>query len=100
LAATLETAAEASAVSSGNGRPVGSFPYMSPEQSLRQPLDTRSDLFSVGILLWETLTGEALFGRPDEDDTLRAVRELPIVAPSTRAPEVPRPLDEICLRAL
>jgi serine/threonine-protein kinase len=100
LAATFENAAEASKITSGGGRPVGSFPYMSPEQARRQPLDARSDLFSCGILLWEMLTGESLFARADEDATLAAVCDAPIPAPSTLAPEVPPVLDAACLRAL
>src|SRR5439155_7878943 len=41
----------------------GKFAYMSPEQCKNQPLDRRSDLFSLGIVLWELLTGKRLFRR-------------------------------------
>lgn len=84
----------------GAGHPAGSFPYMSPEQVRREPLDARSDLFSLGVLLWEMLTGERLFARGDPDSTLEAVLSAPIAPPSQRRAEVPAELDRICLRAL
>jgi serine/threonine protein kinase len=85
---------------SGDGPPAGSFPYMSPEQVRRQPLDPRSDLFSLGVLLWEMLTGAQLFARDDADATLAAVLDHPIAPPSHLRPDVPAELDRICLRAL
>jgi serine/threonine-protein kinase len=100
LAATLETAAEASAASSGNGRPVGSFPYMSPEQARREPLDPRTDIFTCGILLWEMLVGASLFTRGDEDTTIAAVLGDAIPRPSQRAPGVPAELEAVCMLAL
>ena len=48
----------------GPGLPAGSFPYMSPEQVRCEPLDHQSDLFSLGVLLWEMLTGAQLFASP------------------------------------
>jgi hypothetical protein len=82
------------------GRPVGSFPYMSPEQVRGEPLDGQSDLFSAGVLLWEMLTGQPLFARPDEDGTLDAVLNASIPKPSVLRPDLPGALDTICLRAL
>ena len=81
-------------------QPVGSFPYMSPEQVQRQPLGTATDLFAAGILLWETLAGAKLFARDTPEETLRAVVEADIPAPSTLNPKVPAELDAICARAL
>ncbi|HWM87915.1 MAG TPA: protein kinase [Kofleriaceae bacterium] len=83
----------------GAALPAGSFPYMSPEQVRREPLDARSDLFSLGVLLWEMLTGTRLFARDDPETTLAAVLGDPIPPPSQVAP-VPEELDRICLRAL
>ena len=82
------------------GRPAGSFPYMSPEQVRGESLDPRSDLFSAGVLLWEMLTGQSLFARPDADSTLKAVCEAPIRLPSEHNSEVPKVLDNICMKAL
>jgi serine/threonine-protein kinase len=83
-----------------DGNPVGSFPYMSPEQVRREQLTPASDLFSVGILFWETLVGSRLFARDTPEDTLDAVLTADIVPPSTHNSAVPSELDEICLRAL
>jgi serine/threonine-protein kinase len=84
----------------GAAPPAGSFPYMSPEQVRRDALDQRSDLFSLGVLLWEMLTGEHLFARDDADATLEAVLHAPIPPPSQVHAGVPEELDRICLRAL
>jgi serine/threonine-protein kinase len=84
----------------GAAPPAGSFPYMSPEQVRRDALDQRSDLFSLGVLLWEMLTGEPLFARDDADATLEAVLHAPIAPPSQVHAGVPAELDRICLRAL
>jgi len=81
-------------------KPVGSFPYMSPEQVRHQALTPASDLFSVGILLWEALAGGKLFARDSAEATLAAVLRADIPAPSTRNAAIPPALDEICLRAL
>ncbi len=84
----------------GEGVPTGSFPYMSPEQVRRERLTGQSDLFSVAVLLWEMLTGRRLFARASADQTLAAVTDAPIVAPSTLAPAVPPALDAAVLRGL
>jgi hypothetical protein len=78
----------------------GKYSYMSPEQSLGEPLDNRSDIFSLGICLWESLTGHRLFRRNDNGQTLTAVRSGEIPAPSNYNPKVPAELDAIVLRAL
>lgn len=92
--------AGASASVSTVDAPTGSYPHMSPEQARGETLDPRSDLFAVGILLWELLTGQALFARKTDEETLKAVLEYPIPAPSTACPGTNTTLDEICARAL
>jgi serine/threonine-protein kinase len=82
------------------GQIKGKFAYMSPEQCAGKNLDRRSDVFSLGIVLHEVLTGHRLFARDSEMATLRAVCEGPIVPPSALAPAVPPALDKVCLRAL
>jgi eukaryotic-like serine/threonine-protein kinase len=52
----------------------GKFSYMSPEQAAGQPLDLRSDLFSVGILLWEMIAGRRLYGADSDAATLEKAR--------------------------
>jgi eukaryotic-like serine/threonine-protein kinase len=85
---------------SGQSAPTGSFPYMSPEQVRKEPLTVQTDLFSVGVLLWEMLVGHRLFARSDPDATLSAVVDGDIARPSTDNPEVPARLDEVVMRAL
>jgi len=80
--------------------PTGSFPYMSPEQVRREALTGQTDLFSVGVLLWEMLVGERLFARADPDATLAAVTEGEIPRPSARRADVPARLDDVVMRAL
>jgi hypothetical protein len=78
----------------------GKAAYMSPEQAAGQPLDGRSDLFAVGAILWECLTGARLFDAGDDFATMRRVREGRIPAPSTRRAEVDPALDAIVLKLL
>ncbi|HEX2686732.1 MAG TPA: serine/threonine-protein kinase, partial [Kofleriaceae bacterium] len=80
--------------------PTGSFPYMSPEQVRKEPLTVQTDLFSVGVLLWEMLTGHRLFARSDPDATLTAVVDSDIARPSADNPDVPAKLDDVVMRAL
>ena len=80
--------------------PTGSYPHMSPEQARGEDLDPRSDLFAVGILLWELLTGKGLFARKTDKETLQAVLEYPIPAPSTICKNAGETLDQICAKAL
>jgi serine/threonine protein kinase len=77
----------------------GKVAYMSPEQIQRRPLDGRSDLFSMGIILWEALTLRRLFARKADFETLVAVMEGEVPAPSTFA-TLPVELDAICKKAL
>lgn len=78
----------------------GKPPYMSPEQIKSEAIDRRSDIFALSVVLWELLTGQALF----EGDSLyaiaRAVEDQPIAAPSTIAGPLPPGLDAVVLRGL
>lgn len=78
----------------------GKFGYMSPEQVRGLPLDRRSDIFSVGIVLYETLTGERLFQSESDFATLEKVRNVEILPPSTYNPRIGSELEQIVLRAL
>ena len=78
----------------------GKLQYMSPEQAWGKSIDLRSDLFSLGCVLHEMLTGERLF-RGDSDMTvLELVRKAEVVPPSKVNPEVPTALDAIVVKAL
>lgn len=78
----------------------GKLSYMSPEQVLGQDLDRRSDVFSVGTLLWEMVTGERLFWRENQLEILRSVRIAKVAPPSQLNREVSRALERAILRAL
>lgn len=78
----------------------GKFTYMSPEQTRGEPLDQRSDIFSLGIVLYELTTGRRLFSRANPERTLRAVCEDPIAPPSDVVPGYPEALEAVCMTAL
>jgi serine/threonine protein kinase len=78
----------------------GKLGYMSPEQVDGGDLDHRADLFSLGVLLHECLSGRRLFKGVHDMQTVAMVRQMKIAAPSTLNREVPPELDEICLKAL
>lgn len=78
----------------------GSFPYMSPEQARGQALSGQSDIFSVGVVLWELLTGQSLFRCADSKATLEAVMNAPIAAPTHLRADIPPAIDAAVMRAL
>lgn len=63
----------------------GRYEYMSPEQALREKLDGRSDLFSLGAVMWETLGGESLFRCATEIETIKAVTRKHVPFPPTHS---------------
>ncbi len=78
----------------------GKFGYMSPEQVRGLPLDRRSDIFAVGIVLYELLTAERLFVGESDFSTLEKVRNVEILPPSTYNRRIPEELERIVLKAL
>ncbi len=75
--------------------------HMAPEQALHpERVDHRADLFLVGVMLWEALTGERLFAAESEASTLRHVMQRSIARPSQVGLRSPPCFDAICLRAL
>ncbi len=78
----------------------GKFAYMSPEQSRGEPVDARTDIFALGITLWELLTQGKLFDGDSDVAVLRAVQERPIESPAQLNSAVDPELDAIVLRAL
>ena len=77
----------------------GTLRYMAPEQLTNAP-DPRSDIFSLGAVLWELLTGQPLFEGRSDDEVVEQVRNRPIPAPSSYLPEIPAALDAVVLKAL
>ena len=78
--------AKASNRASTAGMLKGKFAYMAPEQARGEPVDARTDLFALGITLWELLTGARLFDGDSDVAVLRAVQEREIVSPSVDEP--------------
>jgi len=78
----------------------GKFGYMSPELVRGLPVDRRSDVFSLGVVLHEMLAGERLFTGPTELAVMERVRAAQVRPPSERNPRVPPELDRVVLRAL
>jgi serine/threonine-protein kinase len=78
----------------------GKIGYLSPEQCRGRTSDRRSDLFSLGIVLWELLVGERMYKRENDYDTMEAIVLDPPVPPSTRRPEVPLELDAVIMKML
>jgi len=78
----------------------GKYAYMSPEQIKSQPLDHRTDVFSLGTMMWEMFVGRRLFKRDTDMQMLYAILEEPIPKPSERWPEIPASVDHIVMRAL
>jgi len=77
----------------------GKVEYMSPEQASGAPVDHRSDVFSLGVVLWEALSGRRLFRRPTDLAVMRAITKDPIPRPSGPHPIAPR-LQNIVMTAL
>ena len=63
-------------------------------------LDGRSDLFAVGVMLWEMLCGTSLFGRDSIQATLKGVLFDPIPSPRSRRPNVPEDIERVTMRLL
>jgi serine/threonine protein kinase len=78
----------------------GKLPYLAPEQVRNQPLDARADVFALGVVLWEALTGRRLFLDTNDFQTMKNVMERPIPPPSTLRPDMPTALDFVVVRAL
>lgn len=82
------------------GRIKGQLSYLSPEQLNQAGVDARSDIWSLGVVAWEMLTGRRLFRAESEGDAVLAVLTREIPPPSRFAPNVPPELDQIVLRAI
>jgi serine/threonine protein kinase len=79
----------------------GRYSYLAPEQAKGQPADRRTDIYAVGIILWEMLTGRQLFPSDGRNPgVLKALRNPQTRPPSEVVPGVPDGVDEVVLRAL
>ncbi len=78
----------------------GKYAYMSPEQLRGKDVDPRSDIFSMGIILYELSTGYRLFRRKTPPAVIKAVTEEPIQRPRDLRPDIPEALDAVIMKAL
>ena len=78
----------------------GKIRYMAPEQAWGRPIDRRSDVYALGIVLWEALTHRRLFTEEDDFAALEAVRTPHIVGPRTWVPSIGDDLDHAVMTAL
>jgi serine/threonine-protein kinase len=78
----------------------GKLAYMSPEQVAGEPLDRRTDVFALGVVLWELTTGQRLFRMESDLDTMAKVTECVVPRPSTIVRGYPIDLEKIVMKAL
>jgi serine/threonine protein kinase len=83
-----------------SGLAKGKLGYMSNEAIGGKQLDTRADIFSAGVVMWEMLATRRLFKGENEYEVIVQVREGLVAPPSQENPECPRELDDIVLSAL
>lgn len=79
---------------------VGTPAYMAPEQAWGRPADSRADLFSLGIVLYQMATGRLPFNGPDGPTILRQVTTLEPIPPRDLVPDLAGPLDDLIVRLL
>lgn len=77
----------------------GKLGYMSPEQALGRPIDRRTDVYALGVVLWEALTQRRLFVG-DTQLLLAQVQHPNILSPRSLVPSIPAALDDVVMRAL
>jgi hypothetical protein len=94
----------AKAVNRGDGTRAGTVKgkigYLSPEQCRAEPLDRRSDVFSLAVVLWELTVGRRLFEGDSDFNVMRAIDERDAPNPSSLVPDYPRALERIVQRGL
>ena len=77
----------------------GKSAYMAPEQFEGRGVDRRADVFAVGVMFWQALTGQRLFAGRSDADIQRAV-STGVPKPSSVVPDVPGDLEAVCMKAL
>jgi len=78
----------------------GKFAYMAPEQARGEPIDHRSDIFAIGVVLYELLTGERAFKGDTDFVLLEKVRRVDVMPARELRPDLPRELERIMMKAL
>ena len=78
----------------------GKFSYLSPEAAQGQDVDARTDIFAVGIILWELLTGQRLFLGETDFQTVKKVQEGRVPPMTAFNPRITKELEEIVQKSL
>jgi tRNA A-37 threonylcarbamoyl transferase component Bud32 len=79
----------------------GKITYMAPEQATRRPVDRRADVFAVGVMLWQAITGERVWGDANDFEVFVKLQAPQPIAPArTKNPDAPEELDRIAALAL
>jgi serine/threonine protein kinase len=78
----------------------GKFAYMAPEQARGEPIDHRSDIFAIGTMLYELVTGQRAFKADSDFALLEKVRKVDIVPPRKINPQLPKELEKIIAKAM
>ena len=78
----------------------GRYPYMAPEQVVDDAVDSRADVFALGICLWEMTTGRRLFQGKTAYEILKKIRDQPVPRPSEIVPGYSPAIEEVVMRAL
>jgi tRNA A-37 threonylcarbamoyl transferase component Bud32 len=78
----------------------GKIAYMSPEQAKGLPLDRRTDVYALGIILWEMIAGRRLYKCENDMATIQRIINAPAESPRPHRPDCPRGLEQIVMRAL
>lgn len=87
-------------VQTSTGELKGKFSYFSPEQARGLEVDRRSDVFAMGIVAWEVLSGRRLFDGETPMESMEKVRGLAIPPPASLRPDVSREVSDVIMRAL
>jgi serine/threonine protein kinase len=82
------------------GRPIGTASYMAPERILQMPLDPRSDLFSLGVVMYEMATGRLPFAAASPAETVTNILEKDPAPVTTLSPDRPGQLDRVIRKLL
>ena len=86
--------------STRTGQLKGKLAYMAPEQAKGAPVDRRSDVFAMGVVLWELLAGKRLFKAGNDAETLNRILFAPVPTLRDAGVDVPIPVDAVVSRAL
>jgi serine/threonine protein kinase len=87
-------------MTAGDGPGSSSAPYLSPEQIVGESVDGRTDIFSLGAILFEMLTGKLPFAGQNTSELLVQIVQAPVPPPSTLNPSLPAEVDPVFVKAL